>query len=197
MAAISFLWKHRAQFPFFSKANLRAWAKRVLTYKTLRKRNKTRNKLIKHGADISETAEIGAVKVDGPKKYLLIGHHSFLGKVEIALHEKVTIQNNVCINDGVILLTGSHQLTDPLWRHKKKPILIKDYAWIATGAIILPGVTIGKGAVVGAGAVVSKDIPDYAVVSGNPARILEVKRTSDLRYNPCEFLAENRAWLIG
>jgi maltose O-acetyltransferase len=47
--------------------------------------------------------------------------------------------------------------------HKKQPIHIADYAWIATNAIILPGVKIGRGAV-GAGAVVSKDVADYSIV---------------------------------
>lgn len=53
------------------------------------------------------------------------------------------------------------------------PIVIKDSAWIGFNAIILKGVTIGKGAVVGAGSVVTKDVPDYAVVGGNPAKVLK------------------------
>ena len=46
--------------------------------------------------------------------------------------------------------------------------------WIATGAIILPGVTVGEGAVVGAGSVVARDVPPWTVVAGNPAR--EIKK---------------------
>lgn len=53
------------------------------------------------------------------------------------------------------------------------PVVIKDRAWIGFNAIILKGVTIGEGAVVGAGSVVTQDVPDYAVVGGNPARILK------------------------
>lgn len=53
------------------------------------------------------------------------------------------------------------------------PIVIKDNAWIGFNSIILKGVTIGKGAVIGAGSVVTKDVPDYAVVGGNPAKILK------------------------
>ena len=52
------------------------------------------------------------------------------------------------------------------------PVRILDNAWIGFNAIILKGVTIGRGAVVSAGAVVSQDVPDYAVVAGNPARVL-------------------------
>lgn len=53
------------------------------------------------------------------------------------------------------------------------PVIIKDKAWIGFNCIILKGVTIGEGAIVGAGSVVTKDVPDYAVVGGNPAVILK------------------------
>lgn len=56
---------------------------------------------------------------------------------------------------------------------KSAPIVIKDKAWIGFNSIIMKGVTIGEGAVVGAGSVVTKDVPDYAVVGGNPARVLK------------------------
>lgn len=54
-----------------------------------------------------------------------------------------------------------------------KPIRIKDNAWIGMNVIILKGVTIGEGAIVGAGSVVTKDVPDFAIVAGNPARIVK------------------------
>lgn len=53
-----------------------------------------------------------------------------------------------------------------------KPVRIKRYAYIGVGSIILPGVTIGERAIVGAGSVVTRDVPDGAVVGGNPARAL-------------------------
>lgn len=56
---------------------------------------------------------------------------------------------------------------------KSAPIEIKDKAWIGFNSIIMKGVTIGKGAIVGAGSVVVKDVPDYAVVGGNPAQIIK------------------------
>jgi acetyltransferase-like isoleucine patch superfamily enzyme len=55
------------------------------------------------------------------------------------------------------------------------PVVIKDYVWIGRRVIILPGVTIGKGAIIGAGAVVSKDIPDYAIAVGNPAKVVKYR----------------------
>lgn len=51
-------------------------------------------------------------------------------------------------------------------------VIIDDYVWIGSHVIILPGVKIGKGAVIGAGAVVPKDVPDYAIAVGNPAKVI-------------------------
>jgi len=56
---------------------------------------------------------------------------------------------------------------------KSKPIVIKDKVWIGFNCIIMKGVTIGEGAVIGAGSVVTKDVPDYAVVGGNPAKVIK------------------------
>ena len=59
-----------------------------------------------------------------------------------------------------------------MWHEvNSKPIHIKNNAWIGTRSIILKGVTIGEGAVVAAGSVVTKDVPDYTLVAGNPAEI--------------------------
>lgn len=195
MASLKYLWKNRAKSTYFSKTFFIRWAKRLLTFKELLRNNKRRNRLVRNGATISETAEIGLAVINGRKEYLSIGDFSTLGRVEIALHDKVTIGKYVCINDGAIILSASHDVLDPLWRHKKAPISIGDYAWIATNAIILPGVSIGKGAVVGAGAVVSKNVEDYSIVTGNPAKVIDKKRITKLIYNPCEFLATNNAWL--
>jgi maltose O-acetyltransferase len=55
-------------------------------------------------------------------------------------------------------------------------ILIEDDVWIAFNATILKGVTIGKGAIVGAGSVVTRDVASYAIVAGNPARVIGAAR---------------------
>ena len=197
MAGFSYLWSNRAKFPVTSSRFYRAWAKRLLCLPELIRRNRERSALVNKGATIHPTAEIGDVKVDGQKGNLTIGARSFLGRISIALHDQVIIGENVCINDGVQILTASHDVTDPHWTQIKSKIIIDDYAWVAINAIILPGVHIGKGAIVGAGAVVSKDVEAGTIVAGNPAKPLSKKRGSDLVYNPCEFLAGNRAWLLG
>ncbi|WP_207423415.1 acyltransferase [Desertivirga brevis] len=197
MASLSYLFINRARFPLGSVDFFKAWGKRFFAFGELYKRNARRAKLIKLGAEIHATAEIGKATIDGHKEHLSIGAFSFIGKVHIALFTSVEIGERVCINDGVQILTASHNVTDPKWRHIKKPVVIEDYAWISTGATILPGVTIGRGAVVGAGAVVSKSVAPGDIVVGNPARPTSKKRCENLDYNPCEFLAENRAWLKG
>lgn len=85
----------------------------------------------------------------------------------------ITIEDGVQIAANVQLLSNNHDPYD-LMILTCKPVLIKEYAWIGAGATILPGVCVGKHAIVGAGSVVTKDVPDYAVVAGNPAKIIKV-----------------------
>lgn len=80
------------------------------------------------------------------------------------------------------ILTRGHLRLDP--GLVSLPINIGDDAWINYGASILPGVTIGEGAIIGAASVVTKDVPPYAIVAGNPARIvrqLEANERSPVR----------------
>jgi acetyltransferase-like isoleucine patch superfamily enzyme len=63
-----------------------------------------------------------------------------------------------------------------------KKVLIGKYTFIATGSVILPGVTIGKGCIISANALVNKNVPDYAIVQGNPAEIIGDTRRLDSRY---------------
>ena len=62
----------------------------------------------------------------------------------------------------------------------KGDIIVGDDVWIGQGAIILSGITIGQGAVVAAGAVVTKDVPPYAIVGGNPAKVIKYRFSDDL-----------------
>lgn len=147
------------------------------------------------GAQIGRLVVLGKSRIEGNFRLLQIADETSLGRVHIALHDRVTIGRCVAINDGVELLTASHHLRDPDWQHKKAPIVIGDYAWIATNAIILPGVNIGRGAVVGAGAVVRENVPDYAVVIGNPARVTGTTRCEEFRYSPVLLNAPFEAWV--
>ena len=85
----------------------------------------------------------------------------------------ITIEDDVQIAANVQLLTNNH---DPYERMVLpcKPILIKKGAWIGPGATVLPGICIGEHAIVGAASVVTKDVPDCAVVVGNPAKVVKM-----------------------
>ena len=84
----------------------------------------------------------------------------------------ITIEDKVLIAANVKLITNNH---DPYERDilTCRPILIKEGAWVGAGATILPGVTVGKYAIVGSDSVVTKDIPDYAVAVGTPAKVIK------------------------
>ena len=84
----------------------------------------------------------------------------------------ITIEDKVMIAANVQLISNNH---DPYVRDviTCRPILIKYGAWVGAGATILPGVTVGKYAIVGANSVVNKDIPDYAVAVGSPAKVIK------------------------
>ena len=98
----------------------------------------------------------------------------------------IKIGNRVNISHQVAIQTLTHDPQCPYFNCEVKPVVIEDYAWLGTRALIMPGVTIGKGAVIGAGAVVSKDIPPYAIAVGNPARVVK-ERNRDLVYIPRYF----------
>lgn len=85
----------------------------------------------------------------------------------------ITIEDDVQISGNVSLLTNNHDPYDRMIL-PCKPILIKKGAWIGANVVILRGISIGKHSIVGAGSVVTKDVPDYAVVVGNPAKVVKM-----------------------
>ncbi len=92
------------------------------------------------------------------------------------------IGENVSISSGAWLVTGTHDMNDPLFPDRYLPIVIGNYAWIGIRATVLAGVTIGEGAVVMAGAMVTRDIPPYTVVGGVPARAISHREQQNLSY---------------
>ncbi len=106
-----------------------------------------------------------------------IGRHVY---IDDRNPELVYIGNGVAVCTGVMILAHQRDLTKyriGMWAMENplidKKVIINDGAHIGIGAIILPGVTIGKGAIIGAGSVVTKDIPDYSIAVGMPAKVIK------------------------
>jgi maltose O-acetyltransferase len=93
----------------------------------------------------------------------------------------LSIGQNVSISAETCILTADHDPHDSAFTGRNRPVVIEDYVFIGTRALILPGITIGRGAVVGAGAVVTKSVPPLAIVAGSPAREIG-QRNPDLDY---------------
>jgi acetyltransferase-like isoleucine patch superfamily enzyme len=189
------LWRTRNRFPWGNRNWCKAWAKRLQQLPNLLRQGWFQARLRGQGAHIDPSAFFSDARlVSGRLEQLTVGKHCFVGRAELSVHASLTLGRCVCINDGAKLLTASHDVSDPGWATLTRPILIEDHVWIATNAIILPGVTLGRGAVVGAGAVVSKDVPPWGIVAGNPARLLEKWRVEHLDYQPTACLALFLAW---
>lgn len=114
--------------------------------------------------------------VDNPCAYLTIGDDTLItGGLHLDLGAPVSIGNRVRIGHDVTILTVSHAVGPPRLRAGTSffaEVVIEDGAWIASRALILPGVTIGAGAIVAAGAVVSRNVPKHSLVAGVPARLI-------------------------
>lgn len=104
---------------------------------------------------------------------LAIGARSCLaGGVDCYCVNRIEIGDDVTVSQDAFLCTASHDIDRADRALTTDPIRIGHGAWVFARATILPGVTMGEGAVVAACAVVTRDVPAYAVVAGNPARIV-------------------------
>lgn len=107
----------------------------------------------------------------------IIGYGAFLdgrGGLNIGSHVDVASE--------VLIYTDEHDINSPSFGNSFAPVTIKDYVFIGPRVIILPGVTIGRGAIIGAGAVVTKDIPDFEVWGGVPAKKISDRQIKDPQY---------------
>lgn len=103
---------------------------------------------------------------------LSIGNGTYLNRgAEVIAWERVEIGRDCMIGwDALIMDTDLHPVGDrPL---RNAPVVLHDNVWIGCRAIVLKGVTIGEGSIVSAGSIVTKDVPAYTVVGGQPARVL-------------------------
>lgn len=141
---------------------------------------------VMHNSYISTDSSIG--------DYTYIGFNCFITKALIGRY--CSIANDVAIGQGEHNLnrvsTSSHFYSDSYNELVKEDCVIGDDVWIAHGSIIRRGVTIGTGAVVGANSFVNKDVPPFAVVAGNPARIIRYRFEKDIQ----DRILASRWWLL-
>jgi acetyltransferase-like isoleucine patch superfamily enzyme len=142
-----------------------------------------------HHVLIREFTEIGANVSIGTGSVI---EHRVLIKNGVRIHSKVFIpefsilEEDCWIGPGVVLTNAKYPRSINVKNSLKGP-WIGARAIIGANVTILPGIQIGKGALIGAGSVVTKDVPEYAVVAGNPAKI--INHLSHLPY--AEFSHEN------
>lgn len=112
-----------------------------------------------------------------------VGDYVGFGSNFKILNRILKIGNELMMGEDVLFLGGGHkhdQLDIPMGKQggeDKTPLEIKDDVWIGARVIVLPGCKkIGTGVIIGAGSVVTKDIPDYAIVGGNPAKIIRYRK---------------------
>lgn len=106
-----------------------------------------------------------------------IGDHTRIG-IHCTVIGPVCIGSHVNLAQGITVTALNHNFADKSLRMDEqgistKPVVIGDDVWIGANAVILPGVIIGRHAVVAAGAVVTKDVPDYSIVGGVPAKVIK------------------------
>lgn len=127
-----------------------------------------RNVIVKHNAQI------------GKGVGLIVGNNAQLGQ-NCCIGNHVAIGDDVLMGPDVVIMTSSHAFADPTIPINQqgalilRPVVIGRDVWIGTRVIVMPGVTIGNHAVIGAGAVVTKDVPDFAIVGGVPAKLIRYR----------------------
>src|SRR3989344_7045396 len=102
-----------------------------------------------------------------------IGKDTIVGeKAVLDGRDLLIIGDHVDIASEVMIYNSEHDVNDPSFKAVNAPVEIGDYVFIGPRAIILPGVKIGRGAVIAAGAVVTKDVDEFMIVGGVPAKII-------------------------
>ena len=134
--------------------------------------------------------------------YCVYGFHITIGNDFYANHgcvmldcAEIIIGDRVLIGPNVGIFTAAHPL-DVEYRKQgleyALPIIIEDDVWIGGNTTINPGVTIHKGAVIGSGSVITKDVAEYAIAVGNPAKIIRRLSEADKRKDALRFYTNNR-----
>lgn len=150
-------------------------------FKRLIKRHLFDNVNIEPIQPVEVNPKLSGTKQIGDIHLISIGENvSFGGEVILYANALIEIGDNTMVAYNVIFHTSTHDYNDhPMWLKRiDRPIKVGKHVWIGTGVIILPGVIIGNYAVIAAGSVVNANIPEGAIVAGNPARIIRYRDKS-------------------
>ena len=122
----------------------------------------------------------GRARVQQPWN-LTLHHRACLGENSVAYSlGKIEIGPDATIAQDVYLCTGTHDFTSPSLALLTAPIHVGQGAFVGARSFVLPGINLGKGCVIGAASVVTKDVPAYAIVAGNPARLIGQRSPASL-----------------
>lgn len=133
--------------------------------------NLTKNVKLYHGFQIRN-----------PKGLIIEDGVSIGPKVLLDARSGLIIRKSATIAYEAIIWTMNHDYNDVYFCGKGGRVEIGEYAWVCSRSIILPGIKIGKGAVVASGAIVTKDVPEFAVVAGVPAKIVGTRTEQEYKY---------------
>jgi putative colanic acid biosynthesis acetyltransferase WcaF len=107
---------------------------------------------------------------------LVIGDHCWIGEgCEFLNLEPIVLSDHVVVSHRVYLAAGNHDWEDHTMPYRNAPITIERGAWVASCAFVGPGVTVGEHSIVGAGSVVTRSVPPWTVVQGNPATVVKAR----------------------
>jgi putative colanic acid biosynthesis acetyltransferase WcaF len=129
------------------------------------------------GARVSPTANIYASARIWSPANLMIGDHAAIGpRATIYCMAPITIARFAVVSQGAHLCAGTHDIEDPMFQLRARPIAIGARSWIAAEAFVGPGVAVGEGAVLGARGCAMRDLEPWTVYRGNPAEVVRRRR---------------------
>lgn len=118
-----------------------------------------------------------SVNIKYPWK-LTIGDHCWIGEnVWIDNLDQVTLEDNVCLSQGAMLLCGNHNYKNPTFDLITKPITLKSGSWVGAQSVVCPGVTLFEESVLAVQSVATADLAASSIFQGNPAQIVRHRHT--------------------
>lgn len=136
---------------------------------------------------------MGPIYCSNPKPIVIGDHSHIFGQANYIIREaKFIVGNNTGIAQGLTVITGNHvsekgKLFNNSLGMEEREVVIEDDVRVGAFVTLLPGVHVGRGAMIGAGAVLRNNVPPYAFVSGNPAKVI------GFRMNPVDILEHEAA----